>query len=156
MAIHVFIGTSVPIYDISKLYKPDDTQDMLVNREHFGSGLADHFVKNPRTTEKPSPDQAVVLMKNHGFTAVGSNIPQAVYRAVYTQVNARTQTSAITLRNAFFAVPHNSYVVSDGGLAYLNSEQANSCSLMAEASQDRPWGLWVKEVEAHPLYVNNA
>lgn len=155
-----FLGTSVPIYDISKLYKVDDAQDMLVNREQFGSNLADHFIKSPPTAAKNSPDYAVVLMKNHGFTAVGSNVPQAVYRAVYTQVNARTQTNAIMLRNAFLnsATARTDIVDSagEGGLAYLSEEQVEGCSKMAEASQDRPWGLWVREVETHPLYSNKA
>lgn len=98
-------------------------------------------------------------MKNHGFTVVGTNIQQAVYRAVYTTANARVQTNAIMLRNAFLgnaiAGPDDSEG-SGKGLKYLDEEQVEGCSEMAEGSQERPWGLWVKEVEAHPLYVNTS
>lgn len=138
-------GTSVPNYDISKLYKPGEKQNLLVNQEHLGANLADHFTSSPTATSK----HAVVLMKNHGFTAIGTTIQQVVYRAVYTTANARVQTNAIMLRGAFFG---NDY--SGLGSEYLDEEQVEACSEMQEMSQDRPWGLWVREVEACPVYKN--
>lgn len=153
------LGTTVPNYDITKLYKPDDKQNYLVSQQHFGRDLAEHFTSSSSLSEeKPSPDQAVVLMKNHGFTAVGANIPQAIFRAVYTQVNARVQTKAIMLRNAFFGnVTTGEEGSEDAGkeLNYISEDQVGACSDMADATQDRPWGLWVREVESCPLYVNS-
>jgi HCOMODA/2-hydroxy-3-carboxy-muconic semialdehyde decarboxylase len=37
-------------------------------------------------------------MRGHGMTVVGENIPEAVFRAVYAQMNARLQTFASQLR----------------------------------------------------------
>ena len=87
-------------------------------------------------------------MANHGFTTLGTSIKQAVYRAIYTQVNASVLTNAITLRNAAIGAGVNV----EGEVRYLNAEQTVGSLMMNEASQDRPWGLWVREVEASGLY----
>ena len=72
------LGTEVPIYDITSLYKPEDSQSLLVNSQDFGSVLAEKF----------SPDHNVVLMANHGFTTVGTSIRQAVrsYLTLKTEI----------------------------------------------------------------------
>ncbi len=41
--------------------------------------------------------QACVLMRGHGSTVTGSSVPHAVYRAVYTEVNARLQAAAMQM-----------------------------------------------------------
>lgn len=138
------LGTAVPVFDILPHYKPWDQQDMLINSSKFGAELALKF-SSPGSSFQ---DHNVVLMNNHGFTTVGTSIKQAVYRAVYTHVNAGIQTSALTIRGA-------AGVKSDAqGLRYLNEDQVKGSLKMNDASQDRPWGLWVKEVEACPLYTN--
>jgi ribulose-5-phosphate 4-epimerase/fuculose-1-phosphate aldolase len=118
---------------------------MLVNSIKFGERLASTFSPSP---ESQVPDHNVVLMANHGFTTLGTSIKQAVYRAIYTQVNASVQTNAITLRNA--AVGAGVGVESE--IRYLNAEQTAGSLKMNDASQDRPWGLWVREVESCGLY----
>ncbi|KAE9370319.1 arad-like aldolase/epimerase [Stipitochalara longipes BDJ] len=139
-----FLGTHVPIYDIVPLYSEDDQQDMLVNSVEFGSSLASAF----STSKSPAPEHNVVLMANHGFTTLGTSIKQAVYRAVYTHVNASVQTNAIMLRNAATGAG----VGVEGEMRYLNAEQVKGSLKMNAASQDRPWGLWVEEVRARGLY----
>ena len=139
-----FLGTHVPLYDIMPLYSENDQQDMLVNSVKFGSSLASTF----SASDAPSPEHNVVLMANHGFTTVGTSIKQAVYRAVYTHVNASVQTNAITLRNAALGAG----VGVEGELRFLNAEQVKGSLKMNAASQDRPWGLWVEEVKACGLY----
>ena len=143
-------GTEVPNYDIKQLYQSGDVQSMLVNSERFGSHLAATFSKSGSSLL----DHNVVLMRNHGFTTVGTSIKQAVYRAVYTHVNASVQANAIILRNAFKGV--SDHRGTPGQLDYLNEEQVVGCMQMNDSSQDRPWGLWVREVEANVLYVNEA
>ncbi|MGC4028103.1 MAG: class II aldolase/adducin family protein [Steroidobacteraceae bacterium] len=54
---------------------------------------------------------AVALMRGHGFTAVGSSVPQAVFRAVYTSRNSEIQQAALLL----------------GGPKYLSDEEAIAC-----------------------------
>jgi hypothetical protein len=137
-------GTHVPIYDIVPLYIESDQQDMLVNSVKFGSSLASTF----SSPFSKSPEHNVVLMANHGFTTLGTSIKQAVYRAIYTQVNASVLTNAITLRNAAIGAGVNV----EGEVRYLNAEQTVGSLKMNEASQDRPWRLWVREVEACGLY----
>jgi len=139
-----FLGTNVPMYDITSLYEPEDSQSLLVNSEKFGSVLAEKF----------SPDHNVVLMANHGFTTVGTSIRQAVYRAVYTHKNASVQSTGILLRNAYLATSQNGKV-EGGGLIYLNEKQVVGSLKMNDSSQDRPWSLWVREVETSPLYVKD-
>jgi hypothetical protein len=150
MLILFRIGTEVPNYDIKQLYQSGDVQSMLVNSKRFGSHLAAMFSKSGSSLL----DHNVVLMRNHGFTTIGKSIKQAVYRAVYTHVNASVQSNAIILRNAFKGVSGHFGV--PGELNYLNEEQVVGCMQMNDSSQDRPWGLWVREVEANALYVNEA
>jgi len=152
-------GTHVPIFDILPLYEPGQRHDMLVNNQSFGASLAStlsnpHTPENEETDEIKSKEQLntaqdhnVVLMTNHGFTAVGTSIKQAVYRAIYTHVNAGIQTNAVLLRSA--AGLSN---FGGGGLKFLNEEQVQGSLKINDASQDRPWELWVREVEVCPLY----
>jgi hypothetical protein len=143
------LGTNVPNFDIKPLYRLGDVQSLLVNSEHFGSALAAKF----SSMNDSSLDHNIVLMSNHGFTAVGTSIKQAIYRAVYTHVNAGVQSNAIILRNAFQGASGKAV---DGEIEYLNGEQTKGCMKMNDSSQDRPWGLWVREVQANPLYSNEA
>jgi ribulose-5-phosphate 4-epimerase/fuculose-1-phosphate aldolase len=139
-------GTHVPVHDILPLYQNGDQQDMLINTERFGSSLAAAFSDD----ESSSADHSVVLMANHGFSAVGNSIKQAVYRAIYTHINAGVQANAITLRAA-----QGSESMGNSGLRYLNQRQTIGSQKMNDATEDRPWGLWQREVEVAPLYVNN-
>jgi hypothetical protein len=118
---------------------------MLVNTSHFGSSLASTFSSSP---DSSTQDHNVVLMTNHGFTTVGTSVKQAVYRAVYTHTNAGVQSTALILRNAAIGAG----VGVKGEVRYLDERQAKGSLKMNDSSQDRPWGLWVKEVEACPLY----
>ncbi|KAI9646794.1 hypothetical protein NHQ30_004793 [Ciborinia camelliae] len=138
------IGDYVPNFDITELYTPNHRQDFLVNSEKFGAALAEKFSRPESTTQ----DYNVVLMANHGFTTLGFSIRQAVYRAVYTQVNAGIQTNALMLRNA------EERVSELGSIRFLNAEQASGSEKMSDDSAERPWQLWVREVEVCPLYQN--
>jgi len=131
------------VWDITPLYNDDYQQDMLVNNAHFGSSLAAAFCSTEQTQ---TPEHTVVLMKRHGFTTFGKDIPTAVYRAIYTMVNASVQTNAALLQRA--AIPQ------EVAVQPLSLRQADDCRNMTEATQDKAWRLWVREVEASPLYRN--
>lgn len=146
----------MPLFDITQLYQPTDHQDMLVNTKKFGSALASAFSEQ-KSSELHSHN--VVLMANHGFTTIGTSIKQAVYRAVYTHKNAGIQSNAIILRNGAMGADPNSADPSGAdsridrpGITYLSAEQVNGSLKMNDASQERPWALWVREVEVCPLY----
>lgn len=85
-------------------------------------------------------------MSNHGFTTCADSIELATMQAIYTQINAGVQSSAIMLRNA--------YLGSGAGVQYLTDQQAVQSWVTNAGTVDRPWDLWVHEVESSSLYVN--
>ncbi|KAI9691680.1 MAG: hypothetical protein M1822_007752 [Bathelium mastoideum] len=143
-----FLGTKVPVWDIVPLYDDDYQQDMLVNNEKLGASLAASFSSS---TSSAAPEKNVVLMKRHGYTTFGKDIPTAVYRTIYTLINAGIQTNATLIQTA----------AKEGGLVETASVQGLSerltrdCQKMTEATQDKSWRLWVREVESSPLYKNS-
>jgi ribulose-5-phosphate 4-epimerase/fuculose-1-phosphate aldolase len=141
-----FLGTNSPIFDIGKYYELGDRKDMLVSNTRFGSALASHF-----GDDEIEPGYAVVLMRGHGFTVQGDSIQDVVLRAVYTQQNAGIQTTSLITRAAHFGVNSGE---ADGGIRYLSQEETEGATVMTKWSARRPWGLWLREVEAHPMYVN--
>ncbi|OCL14583.1 arad-like aldolase/epimerase [Glonium stellatum] len=154
-----FLGADVPMFDITKIYEAGDQQDMLVNNVKFGSALASHFAENTADSTSPLPDHLVVLMRHHGFTTLGESIQDAVYRAMYTQTNASILSTAANLRSSFYgpALTRESGAAqgSDGsGLDLLSASEMAGCRNMNEATADKAFRLWVREVEVLPLYVN--
>lgn len=99
-------------------------------------------------------------MRGHGFTTIGSSIREAVFRAIYTQKNAAVQTTALLTRNAHLNAqdrgkkPEENTSVPDAGPHYLSEQEISGCTLMGEETAERPWGLWVREVEKNALYVH--
>src|SRR5262249_17255270 len=76
-----FLAAGVPTWDIRDA--AGGPSNMLVSSIALGKQLA------AKLADKP-----VVLMRGHGNAVVGSNLKFAVYRAVYTEVNARLQLQA--------------------------------------------------------------
>lgn len=145
-----FLGSEgVPVFDIDPLYQDGDQRDMLVNNARLGEGLAAKFAREANATE---PDDTVVLMRRHGFSCVGKDIVTAVYRAIYTRINAEAQTKAMAIAKVN-PDPHGQFVFGDGFDA-ITEEQEKGTKIMCEKFQDKPWRLWVREVERNPLYEN--
>ena len=90
--------------------------DMLVRNGAHGAALA-----------KELGARGVVLMRGHGFVAVGESIPIAVYRAIYTEMNAALQQKAIAL---------------GGEVTYLDVEEARLAEATNRSVVERPWQLW--------------
>ena len=132
-----FLGTDpVPVYDSAVYTQPEDDSDLMVHSESLGYGLAQHF----------DGGNVVTLMRGHGFTAVAESVEQAVLCAIYTQKNAAIQTTALTISAASG---------NKGEIYYLTEAEARAAALMARWSANRPWKLWVREVEADAMYVNH-
>ncbi len=70
-------------------------------------------------------------MRGHGATIVGPSLKLAVFRAVYTEVNARLQTQALGL----------------GEVKYLTAREAVTAAATNAKVVDRAWNLWVSEAE---------
>ena len=111
------IGPEVPVFEIRDCC--GDASDMLVRSSESGRALA-----------KTLGPASVVLMRGHGSTAVGSSLREAVFTAVYAELNARLQTTALQMSEITFLTP--------GEIAAASA---------ANASQiDRAWDLWVRNL----------
>lgn len=93
--------------------------DMLISNARLGVALA--AALGPRST---------VLMRGHGSTVVGASLEQAVYRAIYAEVNARLQTQARQL----------------GEVTYLNANEAAKAAAINDTQLPRVWELWAREI----------
>lgn len=93
--------------------------DMLIRDAHLGQALA-----------KSLGHCSCVLMRGHGSTVVGKSLEQAVFRAIYTEVNAKLQLSAQGL----------------GEIMFLNEEEAQLSSDMNDGQLGRSWTLWVNRL----------
>lgn len=155
-----FLGETVPVWDIENAYQPGDPHDILVRSVPLGASLALQFsAPENRSAAVAEPDRKVVLMRKHGFTTHGPDIHSAVFYAMFTTAAARVQTNAALLRNAFGSLNDDAW--SSNGQEYANefepltTQQAADTAVSIGGTIDRPWGLWVAEVESQPLYKNN-
>jgi HCOMODA/2-hydroxy-3-carboxy-muconic semialdehyde decarboxylase len=110
-----FLGRGAPLFEIRK--HAGRGTDLMILTPSLGKDLA----------KKLGKDAAVVLMRGHGDSVVGPSLPDAVFRAYYTEINARQQLQAIAI---------------GGPINFLtNEEAATSNGAMLRASA-RPWALW--------------
>jgi ribulose-5-phosphate 4-epimerase/fuculose-1-phosphate aldolase len=108
-----FLGGGAPVFEMQEHF---GRTDLLVRNNEQGTCLAQAMAQG-----------AVVLMRGHGFCAVGRDLAEAVFRAHYTQQNADLQQRAISL---------------GGDVRYLD---AFECKLATETNRQmlaRPWSLW--------------
>lgn len=108
-----FLGEGVPIFDIHDV--AGDT-DLLIGNMELARLLVDALAT-----------KAVVLMRGHGSTAVGTSLKQAVYRAIYTEMNAKLQSEATRL---------------GGRVAFLTPGEAERAAALTDPNLERPWSLW--------------
>jgi ribulose-5-phosphate 4-epimerase/fuculose-1-phosphate aldolase len=116
-----FLGAGVPIFEIRDTGGP--ATDMLIRDPELGAALAKSIGKS-----------AVVLMRGHGNVVVGNSVQQVVFRAIYTEVNAKLQAEALRL--------------GAGEVDFLNSEEAAKATATNNAVLSRPWELWKRQALA--------
>lgn len=152
-----FVGYDpVPIYDIEDSYNATQPHDMLISSDRLGADLAEKFVApGNKTTSPPTsiPDRHLVLMRKHGFVTFGTEIEEAVYKAVFATSDARVQTTAGLLMNAYSNVWSSQ--TNDSFFQPLTQKQAEDTTAGMRAAGNRAWLLWLAEVASQPLYVNN-
>lgn len=112
-----FLGTGTPLFEIRNA---GGNTDLLVRDRYLGKALAE--VLGACTC---------VLMRGHGMTVVGASIPEAVFRAFYTDANARIQLHAEGL---------------GGPINSLNAEEGKLATDSIRGTITRPWELWKREV----------
>jgi ribulose-5-phosphate 4-epimerase/fuculose-1-phosphate aldolase len=111
-----FLGAGTPIFDIRDAA---GMTDMLIRDNHLGDALAKVLGNKP-----------VALMRGHGSVVVGDSIPQAVYRIIYADINARLQMDAARL----------------GAITFLSPEEAAKSAAMLDAQVPRAWELWKSRI----------
>ena len=114
-----FLAAGTPVWDIRKQF---GETDMLVRNAEIGKTLAAAL-----------GDKAVVLMRGHGDAVVGPSVKVAVFRAYYTDVNARLQSQAIAL---------------GGEVNYLTAAEGAKADAINLQVLDRVWNLWKMRVTA--------
>jgi ribulose-5-phosphate 4-epimerase/fuculose-1-phosphate aldolase len=115
-----FIGSGTKHFEIRDA---GGNTDMLVRNRPLGVALAESL-----------GDGTVVLMRGHGCTVVGESLEQAVYRAIYTEMNARLQKEALAI----------------GEPTYLNDEESAKARATMDATMSRAWERWVAELSEQP------
>lgn len=110
-----FLCCGVPVFDIRTKF---GMTDMLVRNNQHGEELA-----------RILGDKPVALMRGHGNVVVGSSIPVAVYRAIYTEINAKLQQQVRAL---------------GGTPTYLAVEEGTQADANNQRAIERPWELWKK------------
>ena len=113
-----FLAGGVPVFDIAERF---GATDMLVRDGARGVALAAVLADKP-----------VALMRAHGSVAVGPSLPVAVFRAVYTEVNARIQHQA------------SAY---GGRIAALTAEEGALADAVNAGAALRAWTLWIETVD---------
>jgi ribulose-5-phosphate 4-epimerase/fuculose-1-phosphate aldolase len=112
-----FLAAGAPVWDIRKEF---GETNMLVSDPARGKSLAQML-----------SDKWVVLMRGHGDVTVGPTVKMAVFRAYYTDVDAKLQSQAIAL---------------GGDVNYLTPGEGAKADAINFAVIDRIWNLWKMRV----------
>lgn len=113
-----FLHAGVPIYEIRQ---DAGMSDMMIGSVELGDAVA-----------RVLADKCVSLMRGHGNVVVAANLPLVVYRAIYTEINARLQMQALSL---------------GGAVNYLDPGEARKMEQIIDATIYRPWELWKRNAQ---------
>jgi ribulose-5-phosphate 4-epimerase/fuculose-1-phosphate aldolase len=113
-----FLWTGAPVFEIRK---EREENDLLVRDRPLGKALASAL-----------GNCSCVLMRGHGMAVVGSSIQESVFRAIYTEMNARVQLQATLL---------------EGPIEFLSDYEARAVDAANRGTLERPWELWKKDIQ---------
>jgi ribulose-5-phosphate 4-epimerase/fuculose-1-phosphate aldolase len=111
-----FLWSGAPVWDIRKVREQND---LLVRDRPLGEALASALGKCN-----------CVLMRGHGMTVVGASVQEAVFRAIYTEMNARLQLQAMQL---------------EGPIEFLTDEEGRRSTAANAGTLERPWEVWKRK-----------
>jgi HCOMODA/2-hydroxy-3-carboxy-muconic semialdehyde decarboxylase len=112
-----FLGEHTPVFEIRNV--AGEGSDLLIRDAALGRALAADLGAG-----------AAVLMRGHGVTVVGATLRDAVFRAVYTEFNARIQAEALKL----------------GPVTYLTGREGLASAATNASQVDRAWNVWQADV----------
>jgi HCOMODA/2-hydroxy-3-carboxy-muconic semialdehyde decarboxylase len=120
------IGGHVPVWDAQTTF--GDT-NMLISSVAMGQDFAKSLGQN-----------SAALMRGHGCTVIGRSVREAVYTAVYLEVNAALQLQASRFPPVKF--------LSDGEIKIISERLADA---KPSEGYDRAWEYWCRHagIEAH-------
>jgi ribulose-5-phosphate 4-epimerase/fuculose-1-phosphate aldolase len=110
-----FLWSGAPVFDIRKVREEND---LLVRDRPLGKALVSSLGAC-----------ACVLMRGHGMTVIGDSVREAVFRAIYTEMNARLQLQAMQL---------------EGPIEFLSDAEGRGSTVANRGTLERPWELWKK------------
>ena len=113
-----FLGAQVPVFEIRRA--AGEATDLLIRNQALGKALATDLGQS-----------AVALLRGHGNVVVGFSIQQVVFRAIYTEGNARLQSEAMRM----------------GEINFLTPGEAQAASDMNDEHLGRPWEVWKKRAQ---------
>jgi ribulose-5-phosphate 4-epimerase/fuculose-1-phosphate aldolase len=116
-----FLGSTTPVFEIRDAV--GESSDMLIRNQALGESLAKTLGAN-----------AVALLRGHGNVVVGDSVKQAVFRAIYTEGNARLQAQAMQM----------------GEPVYLSEDEARNSAETNAGQIERPWELWKRKLAHVP------
>src|SRR6185295_17654924 len=100
--------------------KTKEENDLLIRDRSLGDALA-----------RALGGCTCVLMRGHGMTVVGESVAEAVFRSIYTEMNAKLQSLAEQLQ---------------GPIEFLTDAEGKGATAVNRATLDRPWELWKSQV----------
>ncbi len=109
-----FVGVGVPNFEIRKVQKGTD---LLIKTPRLGQALAKTLDTKP-----------AALMRGHGAVVVGEDLPRAVGRSIYLEINARLQMQAMLIAGR------------GGKITYLDRSEVNAN--WVKQDYGRAWNLW--------------
>src|SRR5580692_11041590 len=114
-----FLGAGPPVFEIRDV--AGSSTDMLVRSNIIGASLAKALGLN-----------SIALMRGHGSVAAAQSVKHVVFRAIYTEINARTEGEALKI----------------GKPTFLKEQEAAAAMKTNDALVERPWALWKQRVAA--------
>jgi HCOMODA/2-hydroxy-3-carboxy-muconic semialdehyde decarboxylase len=115
-----FLGFGTPVFEIRN-FVPDS--DLMISTAGLGKALA----------EALGPTAHVVLLRGHGNVVVAPTMEIAVYRAYYTEINARQQMNAMA--------------IGPNDVVYMSPAECITTDRIMQPSAERPWNLWKRKAQ---------
>ena len=113
-----FLTGRTPVFEIRSCAGLDS--DLLIRNGGLGAALAQCM-----------GEHNVSLMRGHGVTVAGSTVQEAVFRSVYTEINAKLLSQALAL---------------SPNVTYLTDEEARAVDTANMGQLSRVWDLWVRDL----------
>ena len=113
-----FLGPRVPVFEIRET--AGSATDLLITDAALGAALAQKLGGHP-----------VALMRGHGNVVVADTLKMVVFRAVYTEVNAKLAAQALQL--------------GAGRVEFLSEGEMATATKSVGGQADRAWNMWRRQ-----------